>query len=74
MDAGREAAEASPLDYTIVWPPYLTKGEATGQYRTRKGGNLPDDGSLRRGDLAHVLRETVENPAEYARMVVAVSE
>ena len=66
--------EESPLNYTIVRPPYLTKGEATGQYRIRKGGNLADDGSLRRGDLAHFLRETAENPTEYARMVVAVSE
>ncbi|MEL6615765.1 MAG: NAD(P)H-binding protein [Bacteroidota bacterium] len=66
--------QASPLDYTIVRPPYLTKGDATGTYRIRKGGNLPDDGSLRRGDLAHFLRETIETPEPYSRMVVAVSE
>ncbi|MEO0559377.1 MAG: NAD(P)H-binding protein [Bacteroidota bacterium] len=66
--------QASSLNYTIVRPPYLTKGPPTGRYRIRKGGNLPDDASLRRGDLAHFLRRAVEEPEEFSQTIAAISE
>lgn len=68
------AVEASNLNYTIVRPPYLTKGAPTGKYRVSKGKNFTDDKSLRRGDLAHFLLRACEEPGSYARMKVALSE
>jgi len=64
----------SDFDYTIVRPPYLTGGALTGTYRISKGQNFTDDKTLRRQDLAHFLLKVAENPTEYARMRVAVSE
>lgn len=65
---------ASRLDYTIVRPPYLTKGEPTGRYRVSVGSNFRDDRSLRRGDLAHFLVTAVEQPEPFRRATVALSE
>jgi len=66
--------QASDLDYTIVRPPYLTQGPPTGKYRVSVGRNFSDDKSLRRGDLAHFLLRAVEQPGEYLRKIVALSE
>jgi putative NADH-flavin reductase len=66
--------QKSRLDWTIVRPPYLSDGAATGNYRVRKDSNFDDDRSLRRGDLAHfLLRVVVEHP-EYSRSVVRITE
>lgn len=64
----------SDVNYTIVRPPYLTKGGPTGNYRISKGRNFSDDKSLRRGDLAHFILRAVENPGDYSRLKVALSE
>lgn len=65
---------ACRLDYTIVRPPYLTKGPATGKYRVSVGKNFTDDKSLRRGDLAHYLLSACERPETVIRKTVALSE
>lgn len=64
----------SGLDYTIVRPPYLTKGPPTGKYRTSLNANFTDDKTLRRGDLAHFLLRACEDNATWARSMVALSE
>lgn len=66
--------EQSSLDYTIVRPPYLTKGPPTGVYRTSLGANFTDDKTLRRGDLAHFLLRACEDAAAFSRSMVALSE
>ena len=66
--------EKSNVNYTIVRPPYLTKGQPTGKYRVSKNQNFVDDESLRRGDLAHFLLRSAESPEEFSRMKVALSE
>lgn len=65
--------EGSGLDYTLVRPPYLTKGPPTGEYRISPGANFTDDKTLRRGDLAHFLLRATET-SKYERMKVALSE
>ena len=64
----------SDLDYVLVRPPYLTKGPPTGKYRTSPGANFTDDKTLRRGDLAHFLLRACEQPTEWSRTMVALSE
>jgi putative NADH-flavin reductase len=64
----------SKLDYTLVRPPYLTKGPPTGKYRTSLNANFTDDKTLRRGDLAHFLLRACEDSAAYSRSMVALSE
>ena len=69
-----DIVEKSNTRYTIVRPPYLTKGSPSGDYRVSKHKNFTDDKSLRRGDLAHFLLRAVEDSDEYANMKVALSE
>ena len=64
----------SSLDYTLVRPPYLTKGPPTGNYRTSRGANFSDDKTLRRGDLAHFLLRACEERGQWSRTMVALSE
>ena len=64
----------SSLDYTIVRPPYLTKGPPTGKYRASRGANFTDDKTLRRGDLAHFLLRACEDETKWSRTMVALSE
>jgi putative NADH-flavin reductase len=66
--------EQSSLDYTLVRPPYLTKGPPTGEYRTSLNANFTDDETLRRGDLAHFLLRACEDAAAFSRSMVALSE
>lgn len=66
--------KGSALDYTIVRPPYLTRGAPTGTYRISEGKNFTDDKTLRRGDLAHALLAVAEQPEAYRRTMLAVSE
>jgi putative NADH-flavin reductase len=65
---------ASPLDYTIVRPPYLTSGPVSGNYRVSTTGHFKDDKSLSRADLAHFLLRTVAEPASFSGLTAAVSE
>jgi len=65
---------ASGLRSTVVRPPYLVGGAVTGGYRTSIDAPLPDDGSLRRADLAHFLLRVVEQPEPWEGHWVAISE
>jgi hypothetical protein len=66
--------EQSNLDYTLVRPPYLTKGPPTGKYRISLNANFTDDKTLRRGDLAHFLLRACEDATAFSRAMVALSE
>jgi putative NADH-flavin reductase len=55
--------EATDLDWTIVRPPALTDGPATGRYRTAVGANLPHAFRVSRADLAGYLLALIGDPA-----------
>jgi putative NADH-flavin reductase len=59
----------SNLDYTIVRPPYLTKGKLTKQYRTIIDKWFEDDKDLSRADLAHYLLNCLTDTAISKRIV-----
>lgn len=63
----------SPLDYTLVRPPYLTNGPLTMRYRVSNGRNFDDDRSLSRADLAHFLLRACVEPG-FSRATVALSD
>lgn len=72
------AVRESGLDWTIVRPPYLTKGPLTRSYRVSPDRNFEDDKDLSRHDLAHFLLRVVEAGARqadegYGQRMVAVS-
>jgi putative NADH-flavin reductase len=64
----------SGIDFTIVRPPYLTRGAPTGEYRVSVNANFTDDETLRRGDLAHFLLRACEDPQTWSKSMVALSE
>lgn len=57
-----EAVRASGLDWTLVRPPKLTDGPATGTYQRAVGGNVPRSHSVSRADLAAAILAMVEDP------------
>jgi len=52
----------SGLDWTIVRPPRLTSGPATGTYRAAYGQNLPGGFLISRADVAHLMLRVLEEP------------
>lgn len=62
----------SDADYTIVRPPYLTKGKLTRQYRVILDKWFDDDKDLSRADLAHYLLNCLNNN-EISRRIVGLS-
>jgi uncharacterized protein YbjT (DUF2867 family) len=73
MRAMEALVSASDLQYTIVRPPYLTKGPPKHDYRVLRGAVFDDDKSLTRADLAHFLLRCCVEPG-WEREVVALSE
>lgn len=63
---------SSNLDYTIVRPPYLTKGKLTKKYRVILDKWFEDDKDLSRADLAHYLLNCLEDN-KISRRIVGVS-
>jgi putative NADH-flavin reductase len=63
--------QASNLDWTIVRPPRLTNGKATGSYRVVSGP--PPAGSITRTDLARCLLDSVQGSA-HVKKVIGVSK
>lgn len=63
---------SSNLDYTIVRPPYLTKGKLTKKYRVIVDKWFEDDKDLSRADLAHYLLNCLEDD-KISRRIVGVS-
>lgn len=65
---------SSATRWTILRPPYLVGGAVTGRYRMSIDAPLPDDGSLRRADLAHFILRVVQEPGPFERHWVSLSE
>jgi putative NADH-flavin reductase len=59
----------SNLDYTIVRPPFLTKGKLTKQYRMIVDKWFDDDKDLSRADLAHYLLNCLTDTTISKRIV-----
>jgi putative NADH-flavin reductase len=59
----------SNLDFTIVRPPFLTKGKLTKQYRTILDKWFDDDKDLSRADLAHYLLNCLSDSTISKRIV-----
>ena len=70
-----QAIFISGLDWTIVRPPQLKDGPATGRVRAeRNSPNLPSGPyNIRRADLAAALLDIAENPADTGQ-TIAVAE
>ncbi|GAB2918537.1 SDR family oxidoreductase [Micromonospora polyrhachis] len=60
------------LHWTIMRPPMLTNGPATGAYRTEVGRNVFGGIRLSRADLAHCILRGLDEPA-WTRATVAVA-
>ena len=63
MRCAEAEVEASDLDWTIMRPPRLTAGPATGRYRTRIDDGLPRSLTLSRADLAASMLAAIGDPA-----------
>lgn len=70
-DMRRAEAEiaATDLDWTILRPPALTDGPATGTYRTAVGRNLPHGFRVSRADLATYMLAAISDPATVRRRI-----
>src|SRR6266704_5684229 len=66
---------SSPVDWTIVRPPYLSNGPMTGRVRTQVGGKDLRHGPyhISRADLAATLVDLAED-SQHVREVLLVSE
>lgn len=62
----------SDLEYTIVHPPFLVGDRQRTDYRIAIDEEVPDDTTLSRWSLGHVLLRVVSSN-EYARRMVSVS-
>jgi uncharacterized protein YbjT (DUF2867 family) len=63
---------ASDRDWTIVRPPRLTDGPATGTYRTSTVANLPRGRTVSRADVADLMLRAVTDPA-LVRQIVRIA-
>ncbi len=63
---------ASTLDWTVVRPPQLTDGPATGRYRTAVNSHLPGARRISRADLAALILRLIDDTGA-VRAVVAVA-
>lgn len=59
----------SNINYTIIRPPYLTKGKLTKNYRVILDNWFDDDKNLSRADLAHFILNNLENQTLFRRIV-----
>ncbi|HEY8043635.1 MAG TPA: NAD(P)-binding oxidoreductase [Streptosporangiaceae bacterium] len=63
MRGAEEEIRDSGLDWTIMRPPRLTSGPATGTYRTATDRNLPRGVTVSRADLAACMLAVIADPA-----------
>ena len=63
MRGAEEEIRASGLDWTIMRPPRLTDGPASGTYRTAIDANLPRGVTVSRADLATGMLAVIGDPA-----------
>jgi len=52
----------SAADWTVMRPPRLTNGPATGRYRTAPNEQLPRAGKISKADLAGAMLHTLNDP------------
>jgi putative NADH-flavin reductase len=57
----------SVLDWTVVRPPRLTNGPATGHYRTAYGRNLRGGWRVSRADVADLMLGVVDRPETFGQ-------
>jgi putative NADH-flavin reductase len=70
MRHAEAAIEATDLDWTIIRPPALTDGPATGTYRTAVDANLPHGFRVSRSDLAACMLALITDvPASVRRHI-----
>lgn len=73
MRVMEEVVRAGAAPWTVVRPPYLTGDRQRTDYRVSVGSPLPDDGTLSRWSLAHLLLQVAESPEKYDGTVVWAS-
>ncbi|MHA6625255.1 NAD(P)-dependent oxidoreductase [Pseudonocardia sichuanensis] len=61
LERMEQVLAAGRADWTVVRPPYLTDGPATGAYRSALEANVPG-GSISRADLARALLDVLDDP------------
>ena len=69
MQRMQQEIEASDLDWTILWPPMLTDGKLSAEYRTDIDRALPKGSKISRADLAHFMIQIIGNAAYFKRKV-----
>jgi putative NADH-flavin reductase len=62
----------SGLDWTLVRPPWITWGDATGRYRVEPGYTLPNGKRIARADLADFMLKQLDG-AEHVGHAVAIA-
>jgi putative NADH-flavin reductase len=67
-----EVLRHSDAEWTVVRPPRLTDGPATGRYRTAIGHHLPQARTISRADLAGAMLRLLDDPRA-VRATVAVA-
>jgi putative NADH-flavin reductase len=70
--AAEDYLRASDLDWTIVYPPSLTNGPATGAYRSGETLDLGGVPTISRADVAHFMLNQLDD-ATYSRRMAIVS-
>ena len=70
--AGEAIVTASGLDWTIVHPPLLTNGPATGHYKVAEAPVLSGFPRISRADVAHFMAGTLAS-AQWKRKRVVVT-
>ena len=68
--AGERIVEASSLDWTIVYPPLLTDGPATGKYRVGESLELAGMPKIARADVAQFMASTLVSNAWTRKRVI----
>ena len=68
--AGERIVEASSLDWTIVYPPLLTDGPATGKYRVGESLELAGMPKIARADVAQFMASTLVSNAWTCKRVI----
>jgi len=57
-----QVLRSSEMDWTVVRPPRLTDGPATGRYRTAVNNHLPRGRTISRADLAAAMLGLIDDP------------
>ena len=70
--AAEEYLRASDLDWTVVHPPSLTNGPATGEYRSGEALKLKGVPKISRADVAHFMLSELAD-GTYSRQMALVS-